>query len=959
MTVQLFSMTSTGLRVRLLAIILILIGPLAIYQMVGFYQLRTTRARITQERAFELAKAGAARFQDTIDDTRTVLNLLSRVPEVTNGSPEKCSHFLRDTAATHRWARSLSLIGEDQKVACSTNPSAIGFDVSERSWFLDGHKNGGFNVSGFLVTQVSGMPSTFASLFFRNGLTQRPQTLLASLDLAWFDRISATFGEKQQALVLLIDGDGVILSRYPMSPIPGNANVSRQFLAEISNPERPMFVGVDPDGGERLFGSVSLPEAHAHVVIGFDRAATLGTIDKFIVIAALVFGGVLLLGGFIVWVIGEKIFVRPIEEMNGMLRTTLDSMDQGLIAIDPHGKSSMINLRVLDLLDLPREFATTHPHKDEILEFQRSIGEFVNDEHYATAVKDFGQGQGRPAIYERKRPNGTVLEIRTVPTGDGGFVRTYSDVTARRAAEAALRLERDRAENAARATSEFLANMSHELRTPLTAIIGVSDMLLSRSQSPDRQQHFMEMQRNAGQGLLGIINNILDFPKIEAGQLDLEAAPFSLLEVADGCVRLFLEQAEHKGLQLSAVIGEDVQNWVRGDEVRLRQILINLVANGVKFTPSGTVTLTIDSVAGVKDAVRFAVTDTGIGISANSLSTIFQRFAQADSSTTRRFGGTGLGLAISRRLIALMGGDIEVRSQPGRGATFSFTVVLPFCRRPHVEPKPALPASHASYRILLAEDNALNRQIIKAMLEQSGHEVVAVNDGAEAVRIAVRNSFDAILMDVQMPDMDGYAATRAIRKAMQDNPSLPIVALTANALSDEAERCLAAGMTVHLPKPVNWPNLFATLDRLVLESRGAASGRPQLTGSGEAAGLRNHNIFDTATLTLFRNTVGDQNAASLLKLFVVEARDRFVLQPTSAEARESISGEAHSFGGSAGMLGFEDLAQACLALQSVGLEGSQFDECLDRCRRGRDAALRKIAELMVDDSFVSPAQSTA
>ena len=298
MTVQLFSKTSTGLRVRLLAIILILIGPLAIYQMVGFYQLRTTRARITQERAFELAKAGAARFQDTIDDTRTVLNLLSRVPEVTNGSPEKCSHFLRDTAATHRWARSLSLIGEDQKVACSTNPSAIGFDVSERSWFLDAHKNGGFNVSGFLVTQVSGMPSTFASLFFRNGLTQRPQTLLASLDLAWFDRISATFGEKQQALVLLIDSDGVILSRYPMSPIPGNANVSRQFLAEISNPERPMFVGVDPDGGERLFGSVSLPEAHAHVVIGFDRAATLGTIDKFIVIAALVFGCVLLLGGF-------------------------------------------------------------------------------------------------------------------------------------------------------------------------------------------------------------------------------------------------------------------------------------------------------------------------------------------------------------------------------------------------------------------------------------------------------------------------------------------------------------------------------------------------------------------------------------------------------------------------------------------------------------------------------------
>ena len=432
------------------------------------------------------------------------------------------------------------------------------------------------------------------------------------------------------------------------------------------------------------------------------------------------------------------------------------------------------------------------------------------------------------------------------------------------------------------------------------------------------------------------------------------------MEVTEGCVRLFLEQAGHKGLELTAVVGEGVQDWALGDAARLRQVLINLVANGVKFTPSGSVTLTVDGVPGLADAVRFAVTDTGIGISAKNLSTIFQRFAQADSSTTRRFGGTGLGLAISRRLIALMGGDIEVQSQPGRGATFSFTVVLPRCRKRQAEPKPALPSSRASYRLLLAEDNALNRQLIKAMLERSGHEVVTVNDGAEAVRVAVRSSFDAILMDVQMPDMDGYAAARAIRGAMQDDPSLPIIALTANALADEPERCLAAGMTAHVPKPVNWPNLFATLDRLVLGSRGAASSAPpRPTGSGEAAGSRNPDLFDTATLTRLRNAMGDQNAASLLKLFVVEARDRFVSQPVSPEAREGVCREAHSFGGSAGMLGFGDLAEACVALQSAGQDGNQFDECLDRCRRGRDAALRKIAELMVDDGFVSPARSTA
>ncbi|MDP1865470.1 MAG: PAS-domain containing protein [Bradyrhizobium sp.] len=647
------------------------------------------------------------------------------------------------------------------------------------------------------------------------------------------------------------------------------------------------------------------------------------------------------------------------KRAEALLRTTLDTMDQGLIAVDRHGTAFLMNARVLHLLGLPREFAVTRPHKNEILEYQRRNGEFSSEQQFTQVTNDIEER--RQAIYERERPNGTVLEVRTVPTPDGGFVRTYSDVTARRAAEAELRREKDRAESAARATSEFLANMSHELRTPLTAIIGVSDMLLSRPQSPERQRQFTEMQRSAGQGLLGIINNILDFSKIEAGQLGLEAAPFSLMDVAEGCVSLVHEQAEHKGLEVTAVIGENAPDWVLGDATRLRQVLTNLTANGVKFTPSGTVTLTVDGVPGMKDSVRFAVTDTGIGIKAESLSTIFQRFAQADSSTTRRFGGTGLGLAISRRLVALMGGNLEVQSKLGGGSTFSFIIELPRCSKVELASRPPLPMSRGSYRLLLAEDNAVNRQLIKAMLEQAGHEVWAVNDGAEAVRIAVRNPFDAILMDVQMPDMDGYAATQAIRKAMQDGPSLPIIALTANALSGEAAKCLAAGMSAHVPKPVNWPTLFATIDRLVLENRRRAStARPGATGpEGGLGDSHNPGLFDGNPLSQLRKAIGDQNVAGLMKLFVVEARDRFVSQPVSPEARESLSREAHSFGGSAGMLGFEHLAEACTALQLAEPESHQFEECLDRCRRERDAALGKIAKLMIDDHFVDPAQSTA
>jgi len=636
-----------------------------------------------------------------------------------------------------------------------------------------------------------------------------------------------------------------------------------------------------------------------------------------------------------------------------LLRATLDTMDQGLIALDRDGRTTLMNTRALDLLGLPRKFAATRPHKNEILEYQRSIGEFSSDEQYAEVVKDIDER--RHAIYERERPNGTVLEIRTVPTADGGFVRTYSDVTARRAAEAALRQERDRAESAARATSEFLANMSHELRTPLTAIIGVSDMLLGGQQSPERQRHFMEMQRSAGQGLLDVISDILDFSKIEAGQIDIETAPFSLREIAQTCANLVSDQAERKGLTVTAVVADDIHDWVLGDAARLRQILLNLVANAVKFTPVGSVRLTVDRVSSMADTVRFAVTDTGIGIRAENLTTLFQRFAQADSSTTRRFGGTGLGLAISQRLVSLMGGDIDVSSEPGRGSTFAFAINLPSCPAAIPAPERSFLESTTAYRILLAEDNALNRELIKAMLQQAGHVVMTVNDGAETVRIAVRNSFDAILMDVQMPEMDGYAAARAIRQALQDTPPVPIIALTANALAGEAERCIAAGMDMHIPKPVNWQDLFAAIDRLVLRRPETAPLKADLTGEpAEETGL-----FDENTLVQLRRSIGDQNTLRLLKLFVVEAHQQFAERPASLESREALCRDAHTFAGSSGMLGFSGLAEACAALESAGRDGLPLDRCLDRCRRARDAALETISGLIARDAFVSPLRTTA
>ena len=247
------------------------------------------------------------------------------------------------------------------------------------------------------------------------------------------------------------------------------------------------------------------------------------------------------------------------------------------------------------------------------------------------------------------------------------------------------------------------------------------------------------------------------------------------------------------------------------------------------------------------------------------------------------------------------------------------------------------------------------------MLEQDGHKVFVVNDGAEAVRIAIRNEFDAILMDVHMPEMDGYAATRAIRNATRHMPSLPIIALTANALPDEAERCLQAGMNAHVPKPVNWPALFMTIDRLVLECR-ESRGREEDRMAGRPVKRvvpHGFDVLNEATLAVLRTSIGDDNTANLLKLFAVEARQRFLSQPVYPEARRSMAEEAHTFGGSAAMLGFEALADACRALDAAALRSGPLDEFLERARYARDDALIKIEELIVDGEFTQPVRTTA
>jgi signal transduction histidine kinase/DNA-binding response OmpR family regulator len=536
-----------------------------------------------------------------------------------------------------------------------------------------------------------------------------------------------------------------------------------------------------------------------------------------------------------------------------------------------------------------------------------------------------------------------AISLSPLRTESGIIVSSaIRDITKQKAAEQALQEAKQRAEAAANAKSQFLANMSHELRTPLTAILGVTDLLLAGDYRAAQRRDFLELQRTAGRGLLTLINDVLDFSRIEAGQLAIENVPFSLRAKVKNCTALVADDAARKGLELVSWIADDVPDVVLGDPARLRQVLINLLSNAVKFTDRGTVRLTLERLTeAAPPSLRFAVVDTGIGIAPEKLPQLFERFVQADSSTTRRFGGTGLGLAISKRLAELMGGRLEVESKPGRGSTFSLMLELREPAEMPIAPAATAAPSYAAYRILLAEDNDLNRQILSTVLVQAGHDVTSVSCGTQAIAAASRDRFDIILMDVHMPGMDGYAAARAIRTGEHTARRVPIIALSANPLADEADRCRDAGMDLYVPKPVDWPRLFAVMAELVAESSGAG-GRAD-PPADDAAEVQGGTILDAAKLDDLRRQIGDINTANLLQMFEIEARSQFAADRVESPSDQMLAQQSHNFAGAAGMLGFVEFMLACRAFEAAVSSKADLTTAYERCRRARDRALAELA----------------
>jgi len=523
-----------------------------------------------------------------------------------------------------------------------------------------------------------------------------------------------------------------------------------------------------------------------------------------------------------------------------------------------------------------------------------------------------------------------------VPIVNANYVNIYGqDVTERKRAEFKLKKARILAEQATHAKAAFLASMSHEIRTPLNSVIGLTGLLLD-TKLDEKQRNFLAIVRGSGRTLLSIINNILDYSKLEAGKMELETQPFALSRFLRETLDLLQNEASRKELKLEYEILPSVPEVIKGDSTRLRQILINLLSNGIKFTEQGSVSIIIDGRETENNycELHFSIKDTGIGIPSDQMSQLFQSFSQVDASTTRKYGGTGLGLAICKQLVAIMNGDIWVESELGQGSTFHFTVQIESSLPrdlPQTSPLFVIDQQlgvTSPLRILLVEDDLVNQQVAVYMLEKIGYRADVAANGLEALDALRRQPYDVLFMDIQMPEMDGITATQVIKKEYSSGNWPYIIAMTANALEGDRERFLAIGMDDYVSKPILIEELTAALHRAAPSVSYKEQKAPVSDIAVKTVSTMSTTPIDT---TVFKERLGLKNLELLMQmldLFLQEAATQLTrLQQAIADNDyENIQRAAHHLRGSGSNVAALQFSAICHDIEMMGKQKGSFEE---------------------------------
>jgi PAS domain S-box-containing protein len=993
--------------------------------------------------------------------------------------------------------------------AVPANPALIGVSFSYRDWCHGVRRTGGPYVSSAYRTAFAGHPLVVAvaTMVRRGGMANgRPLGILFVVyRLTAIERFAAELGRAEAIHLLITDQQGTVLAggTGPAAPGTGLVSAAADPRVRAALAGRSGQVRSHTTYGDTLSAYSPVPKIGWTVTAQAPASVALAGVRRLrstVLIVAGLLGLVLLVGLLLTarMLVLRRRATRTLTEREASTRSILDAGTDAFVSVSADGAITAWSRQAEDIFGwaeadvLGRQLSETILVETGRTAFDEGVAGFLarGDESVVN--------QRVEVVALHREGHELPVELAIWPVrshGEWSFSAFVRDITERRQAESELAAARDQALENSRLKSEFLANMSHEIRTPLNGVLGMTSLLLD-TELRGEQREFAETVRASGEALLVLLNDILDFSKIEAGHLDLESIDFDLRGLLEDVVSLLSLPAHHKGLELACSLPVEMPATIRGDPGRLRQIITNLVGNAVKFTASGEVLLEL-SIEGEDDAggiLRFEVVDTGIGIAAADQEAMFDSFSQVDASTTRRFGGTGLGLAISRQLVELMGGEIGVRSEPGQGSTFWFTIPLqrgqaieadvprdglagmralvvddnatnrailtrflhawgvrsqavdgaveaqralaasvsdrdPFdvvlldLNMPEVDgfelarliaadatlaslqmvlltssglggeaqqsreagiaacltkpvrqsllyeclvtvtgrsapaaapaagapadPRPATPdpAGH----VLLAEDNAVNQRVALGMLRSLGFRVDVVSDGAEAVRAATETAYQAILMDCQMPVLDGYAATAEIRRRQQGSPYTPIIAVTASAMKSDRQRCLDAGMDDYITKPLSMEAVAGVMarwatgpphsDRLVEATRSV----PEPAADAAAdAGPPALDPKIVERLERLGSDTGEDLLGQLTDLFLADAELQLVAlhEGLATHDAAAVSRCAHTLGGASANLGATELAGLCSHLESESAAGSLDDG--EAQLRGLESELERV-----------------